>query len=560
MNTIWANYPDFDELQEILAAQAGGFAGWCLLVALGVLVLVLIRLRWPNPQGNPRLHSRLAFFVAFCVMLSVSYRQALYFLPIGAAIVVVAASWSPYIKRVPSWWLLLGLAVVVRLPLLFEPFWYDETFSAELAKLPYPRMFQVILGDVHPPGWYTVEWLAYRLFGGSEAALRLPSLLAGVATVLLAGRLARALGFQQRTAIIAAVLVAVLPAHVYYSAEARAYAGLTLIVVVSLLGVLENRKLWFALAAPLALMFQTYGYLYVAVLGLAALVLHRREWRRWVMAIAPGVLVGTLWLPILLTQTADVSNGFWLTVTPAAVLKPLQSMTVGLRLDERIILPVTGATIGASLLTLLAGRCWILTGRGLVWLALVLGVPALAAAITFVWSPIYLDRALLPCAVVLVVGWAWLLSETHPGDRIAAASILVPALSLALLSSLSPSNGRIELQENLDLACRDTDSIYNTSVSLAFMSNYYADLPSALWPPAGDLNQTLPESALAALGWNLDEFEDMRGTICVLNFETPMSRADERAYIDRITSGAPGRLIATNDVFSIYAHVVNRND
>src|SRR6185369_16047245 len=120
------------------------------------------------------------------------------------------------LHSIPAWGWLMVLAAGLRLVGLgSESLWYDETFTALLAKLDLPHMLAAVRGDVHPPLWYLIEWLNVRIFGGSEFAMRLPAALFSVLAVWLVWRLAVGLGFMPKTALLAGVLAAVLPASVY---------------------------------------------------------------------------------------------------------------------------------------------------------------------------------------------------------------------------------------------------------------------------------------------------------------------------------------------------------
>ena len=76
-----------------------------------------------------------------------------------------------------------------------------------------------------PPLWYLLAWADARVLGTGEVALRLPSALAGIATVPVAWAIGRELGRPPRAAIARAALVAVNPLFVWYSQEARAYGA-----------------------------------------------------------------------------------------------------------------------------------------------------------------------------------------------------------------------------------------------------------------------------------------------------------------------------------------------
>lgn len=91
--------------------------------------------------------------------------------------------------------------------------------------------------------WHTVQARSYPLyyllargslwFGDNEAALRLPSFIAGIATILLAYGVVRRV--HSRTAgLVAAALVAFAPFHIYYSTFARYYALMMFFALLSL--------------------------------------------------------------------------------------------------------------------------------------------------------------------------------------------------------------------------------------------------------------------------------------------------------------------------------------
>ncbi len=142
--------------------------------------------------------------------------------------------------RVRAWLpllLILALAAGLRLAgLERQSLWNDELSTlvradaADLADLLRTGIAQ----DGHPPAYLTLIYLVERTLGRSAWALRLPSALAGVLSVALIYGLARRLrpadpvrGHDE--GLIAAALMAVLWAPVYYSQEARPYAFVILL-------------------------------------------------------------------------------------------------------------------------------------------------------------------------------------------------------------------------------------------------------------------------------------------------------------------------------------------
>ena len=164
------------------------------------------------------------------------------------------------------------------------------------------------------PLHFVISWIIRR-FGDSEIWLRLVPAVAGTLTVPAMFLLARNL-FGRRTAVIAALLVAVAPFLIWYSQENAAYALLTLLTIVQMqlayLAVTRSRLIYW-LGFSIVTLVSLYND-YFALLATAAafafigLVLARRIGRVGVGRLLPAVGSGLLillgylpWLPILRT-------------------------------------------------------------------------------------------------------------------------------------------------------------------------------------------------------------------------------------------------------------------
>ena len=129
---------------------------------------------------------------------------------------------------IAKWWPLAALvllAAALRLSTLdLQSFWYDEAYVP--VHTLHPSLVATLRSVEHrentPPLWYVLVWAWSRIFGTGMLALRLPSALAGVATVPLAWGIGQQLS-GRRAAIATAALVATNPLFVWYAQEARAY-------------------------------------------------------------------------------------------------------------------------------------------------------------------------------------------------------------------------------------------------------------------------------------------------------------------------------------------------
>ncbi|HEX7592964.1 MAG TPA: glycosyltransferase family 39 protein, partial [Anaerolineae bacterium] len=115
----------------------------------------------------------------------------------------------------------------------FQPLWWDEGYSIFFATRDFRTMLERTAVDIHPPLYYALLqiWMAFA--GTSQVAARLLSVVIGVAAIPLIYLLAIKLFAQRRVALIAALLLAVSPLHIYYSQEVRMYGLVTLLCLAS---------------------------------------------------------------------------------------------------------------------------------------------------------------------------------------------------------------------------------------------------------------------------------------------------------------------------------------
>lgn len=549
------NYPRLLNWQSQFAANQSG-----QLAFLGLVCIIMAYLWWSHNHWP--LYTRLTIVAGVFIGALVSGAGALLvgaFLVLGALITYWRAA-SVRQFPLPRWALLALLALLVRLPGMGESLWYDETFTVSLARLPLDRMFVAIQSDVHPPLWYMVEWLAGRVLGWSEIAVRTPALLFGVLSVLLVYRLAKSIHQNERAAFVAALIAALLPGALYYSNEARGYTLLVCAILGATIGLIENRKWLFAGALILAMYTHNLAFAYAGILCVVALI---QRGRSWAWALAGVALAGAVWLPTLLYQAGDITDGFWITpLTPGAVFSPLFNMTVGGRMPETYIALTSATIIALTLWSVRVSQTWIISSRGYVWIALVVGVP-FGVAVVSMWHNVYLDRALLPSILMITVAWGYALVEGYRGNAMVARIAIMVALIMAVVPYWSHSN-RADLRP-LTRVCAGADAVFTTSVSMEMVANYYRPVTTgghtipAIWSEANDLNQWLSPSAKEALGWQQTTFERLpHGTVCLLDVDNALARSDERQYVSNILDQfkSTKRVLVDGGTFKLVAYMV----
>ena len=165
-----------------------------------------------------------------------------------------------------------------------RPLWIDEATTARVTDASWENLAHAARGaDAHPPLLDALVWASRQVFGSSDVALRLPSLVAGALLVPAVYVTAEKL-FDRRVGLIAAVVVAIGPGFVWLSGAAQAgalAALLTTISVLALMMAVDDGRLFrwvlFGGATTLLLWSHQLALVTVAALHVAAGLV---AWRR----------------------------------------------------------------------------------------------------------------------------------------------------------------------------------------------------------------------------------------------------------------------------------------
>jgi mannosyltransferase len=345
-------------------------------------------------------------------------------------------------SRTPIVAITLGLlALAVRTYAIgTQSIWFDEAISLVNARQNLPDLINATRSDVHPPLYYLLLhlWLTVRQ---SDGYARLLSAIIGAATVPLVYLVGVRLLHSRLIGLLAATSLALAPAHVALSQEARMYPLLSLLAVASALLLdwalcRDSVRAWLTYAAVCALLPWThyYGVFVLVAHGIAVLVLRWRTPRQvahgW-LALGLASVLFLPWLPSFLAQLNGVHNSFWITAFEVEQLgETFRELAFPYTPDHGAL--SDPLTQGASYLfygLVLAGTCIVLIRQGVgIVIALLLGVPIAGAIAVSVWLvPIYNERYLLftqPAFILLaVVG----LMDLRKWWRIAAVVLLVVA-------------------------------------------------------------------------------------------------------------------------------------
>jgi len=333
--------------------------------------------------------------------------------------------------------------------------WRDEGYTVVFTHLPWRTLLGFGEGyDVHPPLYYVLTKLL---------ALALPDALAGRALSAVAGVLtivalyacaARLL--ERRAALVAALVLALAPLHLWYSQEARMYTLLGLFVALALLALVGAAGAWspwwVALgggATLLALYTDTTALYALVPLAFVCLALFRDRPRRGLALAGAGGAALLLFAPWALRNaaisgTAAQRGASYLAVsagqlgTSALALvgvdggyywgDPVTPWNAWPAVRSLLAVVATATVAGAFALIARRARLVALTIAALT--VALCGVATLISLLT----PAFADRTLLPA----LGGWALLAgAATQVGGRRARAVVGVGLAATLVISTLT---------------------------------------------------------------------------------------------------------------------------
>jgi hypothetical protein len=259
--------------------------------------------------------------------------------------------------------------------------WFDEFLSANLARRPWGGLLDAVHREAHPPLYFVLLKIWSLAFGDGRVAMKMLSLAAGMAALLLVADAARA-AWGPAEGLLTAVLFGLSTVQIDQATDAKPYAVLAMFLglLVWCLARIGQGDVGAAaflgalLAAAAAASTHFYGGVAAVLCGLAAVLAFRarRERRRAAAVLAVSVLALAFWLPPALRLprgAADYIREIWARVpswAPLAVStrislpgwrKPYPAMT------GRVLPELSGWEVAAALIfggLILAG--WI-SGR-----------------------------------------------------------------------------------------------------------------------------------------------------------------------------------------------------
>jgi hypothetical protein len=377
--------------------------------------------------------------------------------------------------------------------------------------------------------------LSIRLLGTSEWALMVHSMLASVASVVLAGALGCKF-FSARTGVLAAALMALLPIDVMYGSSAFGDESAGLWCVLTLGGflwMLHSRQARWGLAAGLAwgVAYLTKETAVLMALPLALILWHARQWpARGLAALAAGFgLVFGAELLFWLQHTGDalyrwhatlgarsafippvVASTSWFDWVPRPI--PSEIFRSQNSILDAVLMFLTNEEWGLLFYLLPLALVWAVR-RGPAaarWLSIFIVCMALLLAFfplhfphyTLGRDPRHFTQLGVP-AVVLLAGW---LLQLAPVWRRAGLLLLVGAWLPCLYVAHVSADVSVQRELARYLQAPGQERVWMDSVLAAdaiVLSGFAPNLPVGIVPPVRDLEAlapgTRPSGAVRAL-------------------------------------------------------------
>lgn len=293
-----------------------------------------------------------------------------------------------------------------------DSLWFDELISLQQAREPFFSLLRAVSHDVHPPLW-PLLLKTILPFGDSAFVLRFLPAFFGTLSIPLLYLVGRS-WFSPAAGLLAAILLAVSPFHIWHSQDARMYTQLMFVGMLSwyYFFKLLNRPrayIWVCYVFASAAILYTHYYgalLLVAQLFVVATlrargVVSRQFVATWTWA---AVITGSVFVPWVLFALANLefSRVAWVTA-----LNPFAQLGFGIialssnywaKYWEAIGLPVVPAALmwSQAIIFLTLGVLAVLRRSSKHWRSLWEGLQEMPMLITVAWFIVPTLLILLP--------------------------------------------------------------------------------------------------------------------------------------------------------------------
>jgi len=399
-----------------------------------------------------------------------------------------------------NWLVLVGVlfGAVLRIwGICRRPIWYDEAFSLLFSRAGLAAMLEGTLNldstghvaEEHPLGYYSILSFWMDIFGQSEFAARMLSVIFGVLGLYLV-YLMSSLILKPNRRWIPVWFLAISPFHIHYSQEIRMYALMCVMLLTATYALfkgMQDEKIgwWmlFSFASAVAQYSQQLSAVYlVALATIPVLKKDRKAIRNTFLAGLVAIILYLPWLLNLFSQFASLGQ-YWID-------RPFLSRFLTLFLAYVVGLPVRSqwllvcfaisllVIVFAMIATIRVFRNKIFTNQLGFWFGYLAFFPPLLLWLISQVRPVYVESALLTSGVMLVVwvGWLVAIAQTPKFEKIFLTGLLVVGSVFGFLEHVEAAGFPYAPYQELGInfiAEMEADEAVVHSNKLSFLPLYY---------------------------------------------------------------------------------------
>lgn len=201
---------------------------------------------------------------------------------------------------------------------LTRSFWGDEAWTSLISQLPYGQMLKTTAADFHPPGFYTVVELVYKVLPPTEIVTRSITIVFYLLTAYMVFKLASEIRGKP-FGFLSAVVVALNPIFFRYAFEARNYTMFAFAVTASMYFLIKlskqftlRRAISFVLFTTLGLYTHYYMFFILAAQGLYLILFDRKIFLKMMAAYVAVFVLFAFWIPFLIGQLQSAGGSYWI--------------------------------------------------------------------------------------------------------------------------------------------------------------------------------------------------------------------------------------------------------
>ncbi len=248
---------------------------------------------------------------------------------------------------IPAMSAIMLVAIILRLYNLGGPsLWFDEFLTVSIATGDADTIPQAVRqGEQTPPLFHYFMHFWLKRYGLSEFAIRLPAALCGIGAVWMIYKLGSIL-YTRREGCVAAMLMAVSAFQISYSQEARVYAPLMLMALLSCYAFVKliqegGRKhqigyvlatgllYWIHLHSVFIVAVQQATWLYLWISHCRSPDLFKLPPRIWLTCSLIALALFAPWMPTVYYWVTQAAHAFWIAPMTAKFVPETYSLYAG---------------------------------------------------------------------------------------------------------------------------------------------------------------------------------------------------------------------------------------